>query len=93
MTRRGKVLLIVGLLLALLITLAICFAANRTQNQPSSNARFVAGREVSMKDKTHVQLPLSSAQGNGGTHRPEREVFYKEATAPEHRGRTQGEEM
>ena len=87
MTRRGKVLLIVGLLLALLITLAICFAANRTQNQPSSNARFVAGREVSMKDKTHVQLPLSSAQGNGGTHRPEREIRYKQAGEMDSRGR------
>ncbi len=87
MTRRGKVFLIVGLLFAALVALAVWFGVTRAEDKPSGNARFVAAKEESMQEKTHVQLPLSSVQGNGGTHRPECEIRYKPGAAPDMRGR------
>ncbi|MDO5111090.1 MAG: hypothetical protein Q4E65_02175 [Clostridia bacterium] len=87
MTKRGKVLLIVGLLLASLVALAVYFGVGRTQDKPSGNARFVAVKEEKMQERTHVEMPLSSVQGNGGTHRPEREIRYRPGTVHGMRGR------
>ena len=40
-----------------------------------------------MKDDARSQLPLNDANGNAGTHPPQREVYYEACQATEQKNR------
>ena len=81
MTGRKKRIVAVGLALLALIILLWRLCVTREEKAPVSNARFVMRqyvKEREMSNISHVELPVSDANGNAGTHLPEKEIYYRE---------------
>ncbi len=77
--RRKWILIALPLLLAILALLWLVMQA-REKQKPVSNALFVMRHveEGHMATVSRVEIPVNDANGNAGTHRPEKEIFYQE---------------
>ncbi len=80
------------LLLILLCVLAMLALARGTGQTPVSNAHFVGNQQTEdtpMHTISHTEIPLCDANGNAGTHLPEKEIYYQNESAP--KGQSRGE--
>lgn len=89
--RRKTALLTLLILLAAVSALWYWSYLQEAKRAPVSNASFVLAGSIlggkKMKDDARSQLPLNDANGNAGTHPPQREVYYEACQATEQKNR------